>query len=137
MMVGRIVALVVQNGKSYFETLRRALQRENINVVRAADAQEAKAFIRSAEPPEIVFTDTEFPDGTWEEILRTSQEARRPLQVIVVSPYVDMNLYMEAMQQGAFDFIVPPVSDSDLAYIVEGAAWKALKDRNLPALSVA
>ncbi len=65
------------------------------------------------------------------------QEAQRPVQVIVVSPYVDMNLYIEVMQRGAFDFIVPSISDSDLAYIVQGAAWKAFRQKNSPRLKAA
>jgi len=92
----RVTALLVHSEPSSFPTLRQALQNQNIDVSSAPNLQNASLFIRSAQLPEIVFTDTEFSDGTWEDILYIVQEARRPLQVIVVSPYVDMNLYIEA-----------------------------------------
>lgn len=136
-MSKRVIALLVHNGPGSFGALRQALQNQEIDVLSARNVQNASLLIQSAQPPELVFTDTEFSDGTWEDILHIAQEARRPVQVIVVSPYVDMNLYIEAMQRGAFDFIVPTISNSDLAYIVQGAAWKAFEQRNSPASQVA
>jgi DNA-binding NtrC family response regulator len=133
----RVTALLGHSEPSSFPTLRQVLQNQNIDVSSAPNLQNASLFIRSGQLPEIVFTDTEFSDGTWEDILYIAQEAQRPVQVIVVSPYVDMNLYIEVMQRGAFDFIVPSISDSDLAYIVQGAAWKAFRQKNSPRLQAA
>ncbi len=60
-----VTALLVHNGPSSFPTLRQALQNQNIDVSSAPNLQNASLFIRSAQPPDIVFTDTELSDGTW------------------------------------------------------------------------
>ncbi len=49
--------------------------------------------------------------------------------VIVVSDVVDMPLYLESVQRGAFDFIVPPMSIPDFTYVVRSAVENALLRR--------
>jgi len=44
------------------------------------------------------------------------------VNVIVVSEVVDIALYLEVIQRGAFDFIVPPMSSPDFAHVV----WSAV-----------
>ena len=46
-----------------------------------------------------------------------------PVPVVVVSRYVDVDLYLDALEKGAWDYIVPPFRAADLAYVVNGAIW--------------
>jgi FixJ family two-component response regulator len=41
--------------------------------------------------------------------------------VVVVSRLVDLDLYLDVLESGASDFIVPPFQASDVAYVVSGA----------------
>jgi len=76
-----------------------------------------------------VFTDTELPDGTWANILAVAERAARAVNVVVVAPVVDTRFYVETIQAGAFDFIVPPLNAADLAHVVRCAGDNVLSRR--------
>jgi FixJ family two-component response regulator len=52
-----------------------------------------------------------------------------PVPVIVVSPFVDVDLYLDSMESGASDFIVPPFLCTDVAYVVMTAISDGLPRR--------
>jgi FixJ family two-component response regulator len=51
------------------------------------------------------------------------------VNVIVVAPFVDIGFYVKAIERGAFDFIVPPLSDPELQHVVRIAAENAISRR--------
>ncbi len=57
--------------------------------------------------------------------------ARAPqaVRVIVVARVVNTRLYVEALEAGAFDFIVPPFEVPALEHVVTCAADRVLADR--------
>jgi FixJ family two-component response regulator len=59
--------------------------------------------------------------------------APAPVNVIVVSEVVDIAFYLEAIQVGAFDFIVPPLSGAEFAHLVGSAVDNVLRRRALNA----
>jgi FixJ family two-component response regulator len=61
--------------------------------------------------------------------------APAPVNVIVVSEVVDIALYLEVIQLGAFDFIVPPMSSPDFAHVVWSAVDNVLWRRASPLLN--
>jgi FixJ family two-component response regulator len=69
------------------------------------------------------------PDGTWADLLSLAREARQPVNVVVVSRVDDVGLYLETMQQGAFDFISAPFPASDLAHVVQCASTDVSRRR--------
>ena len=115
------VLLVSAEGEHSID-LERALNNQSIRPLRASSCQEARGFLKKAKPPHLLFTDTNLPDGTWADLLSLAREAREPVNVVVVSPVDDMGLYLEAMQQGAFDFVSAPFPTVDLAHVVQCAS---------------
>jgi FixJ family two-component response regulator len=77
----------------------------------------------------LVLTAARLPDGTWEDVVLLTAEAPEPANVIVVSEVVDIAFYLEAIQRGAFDFIVPPMPLPDFSYVVRSAVDNALRRR--------
>ncbi len=80
-------------------------------------------------PPLLVFTDRQLPDGTWRDIVRLAESAHAPTSVIVVSRLTDVRLYVDAIEQGAYDFIVPPFEAAGLAHVVRCATAHTLDQR--------
>jgi FixJ family two-component response regulator len=74
----------------------------------------------------LVFTEAKLPDGTWADIVKLAIAAHKPVKVIVVSHFVDVDLYVDTMEAGAFDFIVPPLSASELTHVVKSAVENVL-----------
>ncbi len=131
-MKEKITALLVHDQDDLFRTLKLVLEGQGIQTCRARSCKDALRLLEQVNPPELVFTDTDLPDGTWAEMLGLTAKTSDPICVIVVSRLVDINLYIEVIERGAFDFIVPPFQASDLAHIVRCATWSTLSRRGSP-----
>lgn len=128
-MQGRLFALLVHQQPEPLRSLRLALERQGVETARAQNCQEAWRIFSGANPPHLVFTDTALPDGCWDDVLALTAQAPQPANVIVVARLVDTRLYLEAIEAGAFDFLAPPFTDADLAYVVRCAADNVLGRR--------
>jgi len=52
-------------------------------------------------------------------VLKRAAEINRSLPVLVVARFLDMGCYLEAMQLGAVDYLVEPLSVSELGRVLE------------------
>jgi DNA-binding NtrC family response regulator len=109
--------------------LKAALERESVRIYEAQTRKETARWLQGLNPPHLVFTDAALSDGTWSDILRMAQEARDPVDVIVVSSQIDDKLYVDVIQYGAFDFITPALAAPDLQHVVRCAVWNARSRR--------
>jgi DNA-binding NtrC family response regulator len=125
-MPEQINALLVHAQDDTFLDLARVLKSLSIRVIHAQNCQEASQVVKSRGEVDLVMAGIALPDGTWGDILRLAQQSKRFLPVIVVSRTVDVGLYLDALEKGAFDFVTPPFLASDLAHIVRSAIYKEL-----------
>ena len=128
-MKERIRALLVQARHDPLDDLRAALEEQSIDVFMARNCAEAALALWTGHPPHMVFTEVKLPDGGWDDVLTMSAKASVPVNVIVVAPFVDVGFYVEAIERGAFDLIVPPHSDPELVHVIRNAAENALTRR--------
>ena len=124
------LALLVHDQDGPMGALKSALEGQAIPTCRARSCRAAADWLKSDNPPQVVFTDETLPDGMWADIVSTAASAHEPVGVIVVGRRLDRSLYGEAIQCGAFDFIVPPFVGSDLAHIVRCATGNSLSRQN-------
>jgi DNA-binding NtrC family response regulator len=111
------------------DALRMALEEQSIGIHSAKTCAEAALALLSNFPPHLVFTEIQLTDGDWADILTLAGKASEPVNVIVVSPLVDIGFYVQAIERGAFDFIVPPLSDPEFMHVVRIAAENAVSRR--------
>jgi len=130
----RIRALLVHDRPEPMGFIRRALECQAIETQSVRTCQEAHQTLWENQPPPLVLADTRFSDGSWEDVVQLAASAPAPVNVIVVSEAVDIALYLEVIQRGAFDFIVPPMPLADLDHVVRSAADNALRRRQSPSL---
>jgi DNA-binding NtrC family response regulator len=116
-------------------SLRRALESQAIETQSVGTCHEANQTLWGRQPPHLVLADTRLPDGSWEVVVRLAARAPAPVNVIVVSEVVDIALYLEVIQRGAFDFIVPPMSLPDFAHVVWSAVENVLWRRESQSLN--
>jgi len=132
-MMTEISALLLYEQASPLRLLKVSLQVPGVKLRKARTCAQARRVISGPKPPELVFTDVKLADGDWSEVVRMAQGARAPVNVIVVSRLVDIPLYVQTIEQGAFDFITPPFEPSDVAYIIRCAASNVMERRELEA----
>jgi DNA-binding NtrC family response regulator len=121
-MEGRVRALLVYADGEPSQSLDLALQNLKVEVCRARTCQEAWSLVRvNPEPPDIIFTDARLPDGSWEELLGLARGMGLPPKIIVVARVEDPRFYLQAMEDGAFDFMLPPFESAGLAHVIRCA----------------
>ena len=133
----KIKVTMIYDQRDPSEALRGILRRLGMEVRHLHTCQEASGLLRQPGSAEMVFTDTTLPDGTWEDVVRLTREIQDFLPVIVVSRVLDIDLYLQALESGAFDFVTPPFLTYDLANVTSSAMYKKLVLRELPRTHVA
>jgi len=128
-----ITALLVHDRPEPMGFFRRALEAQKIGFQSVATCREAHDRLGGRQCPHLVLVDPRLPDGSWDDILVSAAAAPSRPNVIVVSDVVDIALYLESVQRGAFDFIVPPMSIPDFNHVLRSAVDNALQRRG-PAL---
>ncbi|MBI1941083.1 MAG: response regulator [Acidobacteria bacterium] len=132
-----ISAVLVHNQPDPLGGLKPALEIQSVVIRRAHSCREAGRLLEGPNPPLLVFTDSQLPDGTWADVVRLAGKAPTPASVIVVSRLVDVQLYLDALEYGAFDFIAPPFEPRELAHVVECAVANTLSLRGAQTPSAA
>ena len=128
-MQQRITALLVHDRPEPMGFIKRALECQFIETQSVRTCREAHQTLWGRQPPHLVLADARLPDGSWENVVLLAAGAPAPVNVIVVSEVVDIAFYLEAIQRGAFDFIVPPMSLPDFNHVIRSAVDNALRRR--------
>ena len=128
-MVEMASALLVHDREDVFGALKPILESQCIVTRDEKTCGEALLSLWGKQPPHLVFSDVQLADGNWRDVVSLAEKCALPINVIVVSPQLDMNLYIEAMERGAFDFLTPPLEAPDVTHVVRCAAQNAQRRR--------
>ncbi len=110
--------LIVDDQESLRHFIEKALVDEGYEVRTAGDGAEAtQAFF--AETPDLILLDFKLPDTTGIELLKEFKSHVRELPVIMMTAFGEVELAVEAMRQGAFDFLTKPVNLEQVKVVVE------------------
>jgi len=112
--------LLVEDKDSLRAMLRLALEAQGHTVVEARDEPEAVAAL-NASRPSVVLSDLRLPEGDGFGVLRAAKEFDPELPVVVMTAFGSIQDAVEAMKQGALDFLAKPVDPDHLLLMVERA----------------
>ena len=118
-----IRVLVVDDERDIRDGSERILQRIGFEVKTAARGDEA---LKEAEniKPAIVLLDLKMPGMDGMEVLEQLRLMDEDILVIVITGYATVETAIEAMKQGAYDFIPKPFEPDQLRIVVNRAADK-------------
>jgi two-component system response regulator HydG len=120
------IVLVVDDEEANRLTLERILVREGVEVHHAEDGIEALERIRERRPA-LVLSDLKMPRMDGMELLRAALEVDPELEFVLMTAYGTVETAVEAMKDGAYDFITKPLRRADIVRTVR----KALERRAL------
>ena len=103
--MGRI--LIVDDEPNMRKILASNLAQDKHAVVEAAGLAEARAIL-AANQFDSVITDQKMSDGTGLDLLACARELDSALSVVFLTAFATVELAVESMRQGAFDFITKP-----------------------------
>ena len=123
--------LLVEDKDSLRRVLRLTLENGGYSVTEAADAREALGQIAKA-PHRLVLTDLRMPHGSGLDVLRAARAADGDVPVIVMTAFGSIDEAVQAMKDGAHDFLQKPVDSNHLMLLVARALEQArLRTENL------
>jgi DNA-binding NtrC family response regulator len=87
------------------------------------------------ESPQMVFLDIELPDMNGLEALKAIRKRQNDVAVVIITAYGSIERAVQAMKDGAYDFISKPLKPGYVALIVERAMERERLKRELEILS--
>ncbi|MGI9168306.1 MAG: sigma-54-dependent transcriptional regulator [Pyrinomonadaceae bacterium] len=123
--------LLVEDKDSLRRVLRLTLENAGYSVTEAADARAALNAIADA-PHRIILTDLRMPHGSGLDVLHAARAADGDVPVIVMTAFGSIDEAVQAMKDGAHDFLQKPVDSNHLLLLVERALEQArLRTENI------
>ena len=113
-------ALIIDDEPDIRELLELTLNRMGIETMAAADLAEAHQLLKQ-HSYDLCLTDMRLPDGNGIELVEWIQKELPNLPVAVITAYGNMELAVQALKAGAFDFVSKPVELTILRKLVEAA----------------
>ncbi|HVR61844.1 MAG TPA: sigma-54 dependent transcriptional regulator, partial [Polyangia bacterium] len=123
---GSPTVLVVDDEPGIVDSLQKILERESLRVLAAGSGGEALELIRR-EPVSVLVTDLMMPGMSGIDLLRASRSVSPETETILMTAYGTVENAVEAMKQGAYDFVTKPLKRAHLLRVV----GKALEKRSL------
>ena len=110
--------LAVDDDEIFLFQLEQVLKGSQYEVTRAKDAFEALNLLGTRDF-DITLTDIKLPRMSGLDLLKAIKEKNDPRLVVVMSAYGTIDLAVEAMKQGASDFLIKPFSNDYLLMVIE------------------
>jgi len=115
--------LVIDDEETMRDTCRQALARDKNKVELAADGSEGLAKLEK-EYFDLVIVDLKMPGLSGMEVLKRIRERDPEIVVVVITGYGTVESAVEAMKEGAYDFVPKPFTPDSLRVIVRRALEK-------------
>lgn len=107
--------LLVDNDFQRRDNLQRLLQERQIEAVEATTCEEALQLL-AAEHVDLVLTETELPSKSGLFLLRQVKERHPDLEVILITHNASSYNLLQALRNGAYDFIVRPIDTGEILF---------------------
>jgi two-component system response regulator AtoC len=122
--------LVVDDEENLRLVLKTLLRRHGYEVESAATGEEALKLVESF-GPDVVLTDVRMPKMGGMDLLATLKNMGNDATVIVMSAYGNMDLAIEAMMAGAYDYVQKPFKHDEVVLALRKAEEReALRREN-------
>jgi len=118
-----IRTLIVDDDKALGDILKDLIVRDFVSVEVFSDAAEAIEFIKK-EPVDIVITDLMMPGVGGMEVLREAKATNPDAIVIIITGHASLETAIEAIREGAHDYIKKPFKLQEMEIVFNNAADK-------------
>jgi two-component system response regulator AtoC len=112
--------LVVDDEENIRLVLRTLLKKHGYDVEVADSGESALALIETFDP-DVILTDVRMPRMGGLDLLATLKGKQHPATVIVMSAYGNVDLAIEAMKAGAYDYVSKPFKPDEIVLVLRKA----------------
>lgn len=125
-----LTILVVDDEKNARENIAAFLKKKNYEILEASNLKEAKKTINDGSA-DLVLLDVQLPDGLGTTLLEESASSPGRPPIIMITAHGDIDMAVEAMKNGAHDFLQKPVKFERLEQSVQRAGESVAMRREL------
>ncbi|MDH7605208.1 MAG: sigma-54 dependent transcriptional regulator [Melioribacter sp.] len=112
--------LVIDDDESIRQTLTNYLKRIGYNVFAAEDGNSGLKCLQENQP-DLIISDIRMPNLSGLEVLKKAKEIDTNIKVILITAHDDMQTTIEAMQNGAYDYLEKPLDIERLRVTISRA----------------
>jgi len=117
--------LVVDDEPGLREMLGILLKREGHEVTVAPGFARARDLVLAQEAFALILTDVVMPDGSGLDLLTVAKQRNAATEVIVMTAHSTVDVALEAMRRGAYDFVAKPFQAAEMRLLVGRALEKS------------
>ena len=117
------MVLIVEDDSSMRFVLNECLKNEKYDTMLAVDGKQAIELFKS-HLPDLVLLDLKIPKIKGMEVFRQIKKLNQEAIIIILTAYATINTAVEAMKEGAYDFVPKPFELEQLILTVDNALKK-------------
>ena len=121
--------LVVEDDTTLRQQTAQLIEMWGYNVRTAEDTATALAELERV-PADVILTDLMLPDQPGYDLIRWSQQHRLAPPVLVMTAYASLERAIEALKQGAYDFLLKPITPPELVAAIARAGMAVALQRS-------
>jgi two-component system NtrC family response regulator len=118
--------LIVDDEKNYLVVLEALLGREGYETITSVNAGNVIQLLKESDL-DLIITDMKMPGMSGMELLDEAKRIDPDIPVIIMTAFGTIEMAVEAMKKGAYDYITKPFQNEELMLTIK----KALKTRQL------
>ena len=117
--------LIVDDERAVRYSFERIFEKY-FNVLTAEDGQSAlHIFDHGNNNIDVIFLDVRMPGMNGIEVLKKIREKNKNIPVIIMTAFSDTGIAIEAMREGAFDYLLKPLRNEQIREVIEKALESA------------
>jgi DNA-binding NtrC family response regulator len=123
MQLDEFNVLLVDDEAEFVETLVKRLRKRKVNTAAVGSGEEALEILKEM-PIDVVVLDVKMPGMDGIETLRQIKKISPLVEVIMLTGHANMEVAIEGMELGAFDYLMKPMDIDELLYKLQDAYKK-------------
>jgi DNA-binding NtrC family response regulator len=112
--------LLVDDERDYLEVLIRRLGKRDVDVDGVSSGEEALQYLQ-ARPIDVAVLDVRMPGMDGLTALRKIKKLDPLIEVIMLTGHASLEVALEGMRAGAFDYLMKPAEIDELLYKIQDA----------------
>ena len=117
------IVLVVDDEEAIVESLTKIFRREGLNVLAATDGNTGLDLLRKHRVG-VLLTDLMMPTTSGMDLLRAAKTIAPETEVVLMTAYGTVETAVDAMKEGAYDFVTKPLKRAHVVRIIRNALEK-------------
>ncbi|MDO6676436.1 sigma-54 dependent transcriptional regulator [Tenacibaculum sp. 1_MG-2023] len=112
--------LLVEDDVTFSNMLKHFLERHKYVVEVSYTIKNASTLLKE-NSYNLIFTDLRLPDGNGIDLLKQSKNTNSNIPVVLMTSYAEVSTAVQAMKQGAFDYISKPFNPDEVLEVISNA----------------